>query len=52
MSYTVTQEDTGAVLGSAEVDARAPIAGLRIATDSGDDQTIAYVTDISLTEKN
>lgn len=52
VSYTVTQEDTGETLGSAEVDARAPIAGMRIATDSGDDQTVAFVTDISLTEKN
>jgi len=52
VAYTVTQEDTGTVLGSAEVDARVPIAGLRIATDSGDDQTIAYVTDITLSEKN
>ncbi len=52
ISYNVTQEDTGESLGSAEVDARAPIGGLRIATDSGDDQTIVYVSDIALTEKN
>lgn len=52
VSYQVGLEDTGEVLVSADVDARAPIAGLRIATDSTDDQTIAYVSDISLTEKN
>lgn len=52
VSYNVTQEDTGESLGSAEVDARTPISGIRIATDSGDDQTVVYVTDISLTEKN
>ena len=52
VSYNVTLESTGESLGSAEVDARAPIAGMRIATDSTDDQTIVYITDISLTEKN
>ena len=52
VSYQVGLEDSGEILGSAEVDARAPIAGLRIATDSADDQSIVYVSDISLTEKN
>jgi hypothetical protein len=51
VSYQVGLEDTGEILGSAEVDARAPIAGLRIATDSADDQSIVYVSDISLAEK-
>lgn len=52
VSYQVGLEDTGEVIGSAEVDARTPISGIRIATDSTDDQTIAYVSDISLTDKN
>ena len=52
VSYQVGREDTGEILGSAEVDARVPIEALRIATDSADDQSIVYVSDISLTEKN
>jgi hypothetical protein len=52
VTYQVGLEDSGEILGSAEVDARVPIAGLRIATDSTDDQTIAYIGDITLTEKN
>jgi hypothetical protein len=52
VTYQVGLEDSGEILGSAEVDARVPIAGLRIATDSTDDQSIVYVADISLTEKN
>jgi hypothetical protein len=52
VSYQVGLEDSGEVLGSAEVEARGPIAGLRIATDSGDDQSIVYVSGITLTEKN
>lgn len=51
VTYQVGLEDSGEILGSAEVDARVPIAGLRIATDSTDDQTIAYVADIALVEK-
>lgn len=51
VSYRVTREDTGETIGSAEVDARTPIAGLRIATDSKDQETDVYVTDIILTQK-
>lgn len=52
VTWNVALEDSGEVLGSAEVDARVPIAGLRIATDSTDDQSIVYVTGLTLEEKN
>lgn len=51
VSYRVTREDTGETIGSAEVDARTPIAGLRVATDSRDQESDVYVTDIILTPK-
>lgn len=51
VSYQIGLEDSGEVIASAEVDARMPIAGLRLATDSKDKDSDVYITDISLVPK-
>jgi len=52
VTYKVGTDDSADPIGTGDIPAKNPIAGLRIATDSKDKESDVYITDISILPKN